>query len=85
MLFIGFICRNNNLGGHFMKKSVGIHSFVTRLKGNNGEFGVKQIAVTVAVVVLIGVIVQFMTEGWLTDRVEDVWEWLWDLIKGFIS
>ncbi|OPZ92500.1 MAG: hypothetical protein BWY74_01551 [Firmicutes bacterium ADurb.Bin419] len=68
-----------------MKKSVGIHSFVTRVKGNNGEFGVKQIAVTVAVVVLIGVIVQFMTEGWLTDRVEDVWEWLWDLIKGFIS
>ncbi len=67
-----------------MKKSIGVHSFMTKLKSNNGEFGVKQIAATVAIVILIGAIVQFMTDGWLTDRVEDVWDWLWDLIQGWI-
>lgn len=69
-----------------MKKSIGIHSFMTRLKSNKGEFGVKQIAATVAVVVLIGFIVQFMTDGWLSDRVGDVWTWLWeDVIQQWIS
>lgn len=69
-----------------MKKSIGIHSFVTRLKGNHGEFGIKQIAATVAVIVVIGIVVQFMSGGWLTDRVEDVWTWIWeDVIQSWLS
>ncbi|WP_010248660.1 hypothetical protein [Acetivibrio cellulolyticus] len=69
-----------------MKKRIGIHSLVARLKGNCGEFSVKQIAGTVAVVVIIGFIVQFMTGGWLTARVEDVWNWLWeDVIQSWLS
>lgn len=68
-----------------MKKNRSIHSFMTRLRSNSGEFGVKQIAATVAVVIFIGAIVQFMTDGWLADRVQDVWNWLWTLIQGWIS
>lgn len=69
-----------------MKKRIGIRSFTAGLKDIRGEFGIKQIAATVAVVMLIGIIVQFMSGGWLTDRVQDVWTWLWeDVIKSWIS
>ena len=69
-----------------MKKSRSIRSFIARFKDNRGEFGIKQIAGTVAIVVIIGIIVQFMSGGWLTDRVEDVWKWLWeDVIQNWIS
>ncbi len=69
-----------------MKKTRRIHSLITGLKGNRGEFGIKQIAGTVAIVVVIGIIVQFMSGGWLTARVEDVWTWLWeDVIQNWLS
>ena len=69
-----------------MRKSRSIYSFINGLKGNRGEFGIKQIAGTVAIVVIIGIIVQFMSGGWLTARVEDVWTWLWeDVIQNWLS
>jgi len=67
-----------------MKKRIGLRSFANNLKDNRGEFGIKQIAITVAVVIAVGIIVQFLSGGWLTDRVEDVWTWLWeDVIKSW--
>jgi len=69
-----------------MRKSMKRSSFSALLKGNRGDFGIKQIAVTVGVVVLIGVVVNFMSDKWLTDRVNDVWTWLWnDVIKNFLK
>jgi hypothetical protein len=69
-----------------MKKSICKHPFVLSLKNNRGEFGIKQLAWTVAVVVIIGIIVQFMSGGWLTARVQDVWTWLWeDVIQNWLS
>lgn len=68
-----------------MKKRISIHSLTNWLKDNRGEFGIKQIAGTVAIIIVIGLIVQFMAGGWLTDRVQDVWTWLWeDVIKGWL-
>ncbi|HOQ01280.1 MAG TPA: hypothetical protein PK604_10760 [Acetivibrio clariflavus] len=67
-----------------MKKRISLRTFTAKLTDNRGEFGVKQIAGTVAIVIIIGLIVQFMAGGWLTDRVQDVWTWLWeDVIKSW--
>lgn len=69
-----------------MKKSICNHPSVISLRNNRGDFSIKQIAGTVAVVVIIGIIVQFMSGGWLTARVEDVWKWLWeDVIQSWLS
>ena len=69
-----------------MKKGICNHPSILSLKNNRGEFGIKQIAWTVAIVVIIGLIVTFMKGGWLTDRVQDVWTWLWeDVIQSWFS
>lgn len=45
-----------------------------------GEFGIKQIAATVAVIVLIGLVVSFV-RGQLPTWVSDIWDYFMGLIK----
>ncbi len=48
--------------------------------------GVKKIAMVVATIVVIGVVMQFLTDGFLTDEViTPVWEWMWDQIQNFFT
>ena len=47
-----------------------------------GEVGIKQIAITVGVIILIGVVVPYLKGGVLTGWVDDVWEFLFDDLIG---
>lgn len=49
-------------------------------KDEKGEFGIKQIAGTVAVIVIIGLVVGIV-EGSLATWVSDVWDLFFDEIK----
>ncbi|MDQ2085696.1 hypothetical protein RBH29_04510 [Herbivorax sp. ANBcel31] len=54
------------------------------LKDQSGEFGVKQIAITVAVIVIIGfiiVIVQNNLDGWIGE----IWDLFMEQIENLIS
>ncbi|HOM02747.1 MAG TPA: hypothetical protein PLH43_07970 [Acetivibrio sp.] len=51
------------------------------LKDERGEFGVKQIAITVAVIVVVGLILSILRGGLLREIVNDVWDFLWTQIK----
>jgi hypothetical protein len=51
------------------------------LGDERGSIGVKEIAITVAAIVLIGIVVNFLQEGFLTDRVEEVWGKMWENIQ----
>ncbi|MCM3703728.1 hypothetical protein [Paenibacillus macerans] len=46
-----------------------------------GEFGIKQIAATVAVIVIIGIIVGIV-RGQLPTWVSDIWDYFMELIEG---
>lgn len=51
-------------------------------KDETGDIGVKQIAITVAVIVLVAFIVTTLKGGLLAKWIEDVWKYLFeDLIK----
>lgn len=51
-----------------------------------GEVGIKQIAITVGVIILIGVVVTYLQGGVLVGWVDDVWEFLFeDLIGKMVS
>ncbi|NLD47419.1 MAG: hypothetical protein GX660_09500 [Clostridiaceae bacterium] len=55
------------------------------LLGNQrGDFGIKQIAVTVAVIVIIGFIVN-QVQAFMPDWVREIWNMFMDQIKGLIS
>ena len=55
------------------------------LSNERGEFGIKQIAITVGVIVVIGFIVNIITNSFLSDWIEQVWEMFIDQIEGMIS
>ena len=47
---------------------------------------VKKIALIVASIVVIGFVVAlFTTGGWITDAIDQVWEWMWTSITGWFS
>ncbi|MCX7748173.1 MAG: hypothetical protein N2645_15005 [Clostridia bacterium] len=48
---------------------------------NRGDIGIKQIAITVAVIVIIGVAVNIITGSMLQTWIGDVWKMLMDFIK----
>ncbi|MBY3622588.1 hypothetical protein BSK62_02510 [Paenibacillus odorifer] len=51
-----------------------------------GEVGIKQIAITVGVIILIGVVVTYLKGGVLAGWVDDIWTFLFDdLIKKMVS
>jgi hypothetical protein len=54
------------------------------LNNQRGEFGVKQIAITVAVIVLIGVVVTII-QGNLPDWITQIWDLFIEQIKNLIS
>ncbi|MCA1293774.1 hypothetical protein LBW89_12170 [Paenibacillus sp. alder61] len=52
-------------------------------KDETGDIGVKQIAITVAVIVVVAFIVTTLKNGLLEKWIEEVWKFLFDdLIKG---
>lgn len=55
------------------------------LKDESGEFGIKQIAITVAVIVVIGFIVSTVKSQFLADWIEDIWTMLVELIEDTFS
>ena len=54
------------------------------LKDQSGEFGIKQIAITVAVIVIIGFLIAII-QGNLPTWVDEIWQLFMDLIGKFIS
>ncbi|MNP66376.1 hypothetical protein D3C76_1620830 [compost metagenome] len=51
-----------------------------------GDIGVKQIAITVAVIVIIAAVVTYLQGGKLNDWIDEIWSYLFtDLIKGNIG
>ncbi|MDH6371345.1 hypothetical protein CA600_12930 [Paenibacillus sp. VTT E-133280] len=62
----------------------------TDLKGllveEKGEVGIKQIAITVGVIIVIGVVVTYLKDGALVGWIDDIWTFLFeDLIKKMVS
>lgn len=53
-------------------------------KEEKGDFGIKYIAITVAVIVLIGVAMTFI-KGILPNWIEDVWDMFIDQINDLMS
>lgn len=51
------------------------------MKEEKGDFGVKEIAITVAIIIIIGAIVMFITGGFSDTVVQDVW----DMLIGYIQ
>lgn len=54
------------------------------LKNQSGEFGIKQIAATVAVIVIIGLIIG-VVRGNIGTWVAEVWDMFIEMIKDTIS
>lgn len=51
------------------------------MKEERGDFGVKQIAMVVAVIIVIGFVIAAL-KTIMPDVVDDVWEFLFNQIKG---
>lgn len=54
-------------------------------KDESGEFGVKGIAITVAVIVIIGAAVSFIKGSALEGWIGDIWDKFMDLIDNLIK
>ena len=63
-----------------MKRSKG-----SLLNNERGEFGIKQIAITVGVIVIIGFIVSIITDSFLSGWIEQIWERFIGQIEGLMS
>lgn len=53
------------------------------LYDTRGEFGIKQIAATVAVIVIIGAVMTTIQNDFLRGWIESVWTFLWTKIQEF--
>ena len=49
-----------------------------------GDFGIKQLAVTVAVIVIIGFVITFMQEN-MDEILTQVWDWLFETIQKMVG
>lgn len=58
--------------------------FIGFLKSKNGSFGIKQIAITVAVIVVIGLLVTVIDTN-LGTWVGEIWDMLIDKIEDLIG
>lgn len=54
------------------------------IKDEKGEFGIKEIAITLGVIILVGVAVAAIT-GLLPTWIEEIWEFLFGKIEELIS
>lgn len=69
-----------------MEKSVFLKNSIHRfLKDERGDFGVKQLAITVAVIVVVGIILSILQGGMLNDMVNTVWDFLWEQIQNLMG
>lgn len=53
-------------------------------KEEAGDFGIKQLAVTVAVIVIIGFVITFMQEN-MDEILTQVWDWLFETIQKMVG
>ncbi|WP_410771618.1 TMEM14 family protein [Fontibacillus sp. BL9] len=56
-------------------------------KDETGDIGIKQIAITVAVIVLVGGVISFMKDGsTISGWISSVWNWLFeDILKKMVK
>lgn len=55
-------------------------------KDESGEIGIKQIAITVTVIVILGFVIMIFQDGTiLTNWMKDLWEIFTNAIKGLIE
>lgn len=54
------------------------------MEEERGDFGVKQIAIAIAVIILIGAAVSFL-KGNIGTMVEGVWDWLFEQIQNITN
>ncbi|RCX18257.1 hypothetical protein DFR58_10515 [Anaerobacterium chartisolvens] len=61
--------------------------FISRIKSSRGDIGIKQIAVTVAVIVVIGAAVTIITGngGLLSKWINQIWDMFIDYIKNTVG
>lgn len=53
------------------------NAVVSMIMNNRGEFGIKQIAMTIGIIIVVGAAVTFITSGtFLGTAIGDVWDWL---------
>lgn len=50
------------------------------LQDESGEIGIKQLAITVGVIIIVGAAVIVLKDS-IGDIIESVWDWLFDIIK----
>ena len=62
-----------------------IKSTILLLNNNKGVLGIKQIAVTVAVILIIGAAVTLITNTFLSDWISQVWDMLMRFIEDNIT
>ena len=60
-------------------------SFKAMLKDQRGELGVKQIAATVAIIVIIGAIVLLIRNEFLENWIREIWTMFTDAIKDMMT
>lgn len=46
------------------------------LKDEQGDIGIKQLAITVGIIILVGVVVVSLKD-FAPEAIEKVWDWLW--------
>jgi uncharacterized membrane-anchored protein len=66
----------NRKGGADMHEEV-----KTFINDERGRFGVKELAITVGAIVVIGAIVTWLADGQLSDWIEDIWDIVWTWIQ----
>lgn len=59
---------------------------ISLLQDTRGSFGVKEIALAVAAIVVIGAVVVFLTGDFLTEEViRPIWIWIWERIQDIFN
>lgn len=75
----------NNFMINYLSVRDKVKAGVKEFFGNErGDFGIKEIAVTIATVALIGVVYVFLS-GTIGDWVQMIWDKCMEIIDGFIS
>lgn len=55
------------------------------LEEEKGEFGIKQLAITVGVIVIVGFVISILQGGLLEGWIGEVWTFLFDTIQDMVG
>lgn len=55
------------------------------LEEEKGEFGIKQLAITVGIIIIVGFVIGLLQSGLLEDWIGQVWTFLFDTIQGMVG